>query len=281
MARRIRCAGPSTGPPSTTSVVPDTNAAAGDSRKWQAQATSSGSPIRPTAVVRPARATSSSDPANTAASEPSVRISPGHTALTRTRGPHSAAIVRARCSTPALAAPYAAKSGVALPAAVADTSTAGAAGGLEQRVRRSQRGERGHQVEVELAREARRIGVVEAAGRGAADVGDDAVETSVTGGDDIDGGRHRLGIAHVADHGGGAGEVGEHGVGRARLATVHHDRRPVVGKVAGDPGADPSARAGHPHHAPGEVEHLGGAPALAGHGRSLDSASCRSSSAWV
>ena len=66
---------------------------------------SSVSPILPTAVVRPAFATSSSLPRNTACIEPSVRIRPGETQLTRTAGPHSAASEPARCSVAALAAP--------------------------------------------------------------------------------------------------------------------------------------------------------------------------------
>ena len=66
---------------------------------------SSGVPMRPTAVVRPAFAASSSLPRNTACIDPSVLIRPGETQLTRTSGPHSAASERVKCSTPALAAP--------------------------------------------------------------------------------------------------------------------------------------------------------------------------------
>src|SRR5947207_5592208 len=98
-------AGSLMGPPSSTSTLPCTNDAAGDSRYRQAAPRSSGRPSRPTPIFAAASSIFAASFPNRLSSAASVAMSPGSTAFTRTpRSPHSAASVFVRLTTPALAA---------------------------------------------------------------------------------------------------------------------------------------------------------------------------------
>src|SRR6185312_16002190 len=88
-------------PPSTTRFAPVTNEASEEARNATAAATSSGRPNRPATVS----ATLAARPSASTRSHAAVRIGPGTTVLTRTRGPYSTASCRPNAhSAPLLAA---------------------------------------------------------------------------------------------------------------------------------------------------------------------------------